>query len=98
MARGRLGPDVARVPLLGGTEGGPHVQDGTSTPVSDVAAPQGDPPIDSWLFRKVMGAFASGVTVVTTMAGGQVRGMTVNAFMSGSLEPPLCVVSIRKAA
>jgi flavin reductase (DIM6/NTAB) family NADH-FMN oxidoreductase RutF len=45
-----------------------------------------------------MGSFASGVTVVTTVAGGEVRGMTVSAFMSGSLEPPLCVISIRKAA
>jgi flavin reductase (DIM6/NTAB) family NADH-FMN oxidoreductase RutF len=49
-----------------------------------------------------MGSFASGVTVVTTVVEGpdgpQVRGMTVSAFMSGSLEPPLCVISIRKAA
>jgi flavin reductase (DIM6/NTAB) family NADH-FMN oxidoreductase RutF len=45
-----------------------------------------------------MGSFASGVTVVTTVAGGEVRGMTVSAFMSGSLAPPLCVISIRKAA
>jgi flavin reductase (DIM6/NTAB) family NADH-FMN oxidoreductase RutF len=58
--------------------------------------------IDPRLFRRVMGSFASGVTVVTTVADGpdgpKVRGMTVSAFMSGSLEPPLCVVSIRKAA
>jgi flavin reductase (DIM6/NTAB) family NADH-FMN oxidoreductase RutF len=56
------------------------------------------PPVDPTLFRKVMGSFASGVTVVTTVADGQVRGMTVSAFMSGSLEPPLCVVSVRKKA
>jgi flavin reductase (DIM6/NTAB) family NADH-FMN oxidoreductase RutF len=74
------------------------VQNGTSTSVSDAAAQHGSSAIDAALFRKVMGTFASGVTVVTTMAGGQVRGMTVSAFMSGSLEPPLCVVSIRKAA
>jgi flavin reductase (DIM6/NTAB) family NADH-FMN oxidoreductase RutF len=29
---------------------------------------------------------------------GEVRGMTANAFMSGSLEPPLCVVSVGKKA
>jgi flavin reductase (DIM6/NTAB) family NADH-FMN oxidoreductase RutF len=56
------------------------------------------PAIDPTLFRKVMGTFATGVTVVTTVADGQVRGMTVNAFMSGSLDPALCVVSIRKKA
>jgi flavin reductase (DIM6/NTAB) family NADH-FMN oxidoreductase RutF len=56
------------------------------------------PAIDPRLFRKVMGSFASGVTVVTTVAGDEVRGMTVSAFMSGSLDPPLCVVSIRKQA
>jgi flavin reductase (DIM6/NTAB) family NADH-FMN oxidoreductase RutF len=84
--------------LGGQTEGAANVEDGTSTLVSDAAAPHGDPPVDPSVFRKVMGAFASGVTVVTTVARGQVRGMTVSAFMSGSLEPPLCVVSIRKAA
>jgi flavin reductase (DIM6/NTAB) family NADH-FMN oxidoreductase RutF len=56
------------------------------------------PAVDPALFRKVMGSFASGVTVVTTVADGQVRGMTVSAFMSGSLDPPLCVISIRKKA
>jgi flavin reductase (DIM6/NTAB) family NADH-FMN oxidoreductase RutF len=66
---------------------------GTSLDVTDAA-----PAIDPMLFRRVMGSFASGVTVVTTVADGHVRGMTVSAFMSGSLEPPLCVISIRKAA
>jgi flavin reductase len=90
------------------------VQDGTSTPVTNAAAPPDDravdplidplidpridPKVDPALFRRVMGSFAAGVTVVTTVAGGQVRGMTVSAFMSGSLAPPLCVVSIRKEA
>jgi flavin reductase len=49
-------------------------------------------------FREVMGRFASGVTVITARANGVVRGMTANAFMSGSLEPPLCVVSVAKRA
>jgi flavin reductase (DIM6/NTAB) family NADH-FMN oxidoreductase RutF len=78
------------------------VQHRTSTPGRDAAAPQTaqptPPSIDPKLFRKVMSSFASGVTVVTTVAGGQVRGMTVSAFMSGSLEPPLCVISVRKQA
>jgi len=82
------------------------VQEVTSAPVADRATDQvvdraageAAPAIDARLFRRVMGAFASGVTVVTTVADGEVRGMTVSAFMSGSLEPPLCVISIRKAA
>jgi flavin reductase (DIM6/NTAB) family NADH-FMN oxidoreductase RutF len=50
------------------------------------------------LFRKVMGSFATGVTVVLADAGGEVRGMTANAFLSASLQPPLCVVSVRNEA
>jgi flavin reductase (DIM6/NTAB) family NADH-FMN oxidoreductase RutF len=50
------------------------------------------------LFRKVMGRFATGVTVVTTITDDCVYGMTANAFMAGSLEPPLCVVSINRTA
>lgn len=56
-----------------------------------------DPPGDAVkpdLFRRVMASFVTGVTVVTTQVRGEVRGMTANAFMSGSLEPPLCVISV----
>ena len=45
-----------------------------------------------------MGSFASGVTVITTRDGAGMRGMTANAFMSGSLDPPLCVISVAKRA
>ncbi len=51
-------------------------------------------PVDVPLFRRVMSRFATGVTVISAEAGGEVRGMTANAFMSGSLEPPLCVISV----
>jgi flavin reductase len=54
--------------------------------------------VDLALFRKVMGSFATGVTVISTEAGGEVRGMTANAFMSGSLDPPLCVISVATRA
>ena len=50
------------------------------------------------LFRRVMASFATGVTVITTQVRGEVRGMTANAFMSGSLDPPLCVVSVGSTA
>jgi flavin reductase (DIM6/NTAB) family NADH-FMN oxidoreductase RutF len=41
-----------------------------------------------------MASFVTGVTVITTQVRGEIRGMTANAFMSGSLEPPLCVISV----
>lgn len=56
------------------------------------------PKVDSHLFRRTMGAFATGVTVVTVESGGAIHAMTANAFMSGSLEPPLCVISVAKRA
>lgn len=56
------------------------------------------PPIDTALFRRVMGSFATGVTVITAESDNAVRGMTANAFMSGSLAPPLCIISVAKKA
>ena len=50
------------------------------------------------LFRQVMGRFATGVTVITTRVDTETFGMTANAFMAGSLEPMLCVVSINHSA
>jgi flavin reductase (DIM6/NTAB) family NADH-FMN oxidoreductase RutF len=49
-------------------------------------------------FRRTLGMFATGVTIITTRAGGEVHGMTANAFMSVSLRPPLVLVSIDKRA
>jgi 3-hydroxy-9,10-secoandrosta-1,3,5(10)-triene-9,17-dione monooxygenase reductase component len=40
-------------------------------------------------FRDVLGLFASGVTVVTSMSDGAPVGMTCQSFSSVSLEPPL---------
>lgn len=54
--------------------------------------------MDTKLLRSVMGQFATGVTVVTFNADGEPAGMTANAFMSVSLEPPLILVSIRNAS
>ena len=45
-------------------------------------------------FRNTLGRFASGVTVITTEKDGQIHGMTANAFLSVSLEPPLVLVSV----
>jgi flavin reductase (DIM6/NTAB) family NADH-FMN oxidoreductase RutF len=49
-------------------------------------------------FRRTLGMFATGVTVITTTRGEQVHGMTANAFMSVSLQPPLILVSIDRRA
>jgi flavin reductase (DIM6/NTAB) family NADH-FMN oxidoreductase RutF len=45
-------------------------------------------------FRQVMGRFATGVTVVTTVERNTVHGMTANGFLSVSLRPPLVLVSL----
>lgn len=57
-----------------------------------------DPGLDTERFREVAGRFATGVTVVTTVGEGVVRGMTVNAFTSVSLEPLLVLVSVDRQA
>ena len=50
-------------------------------------------------FRSILGRFPSGVTVVTTKAGdGSDQGMTVSAFCSLSLDPPLVLICIEKTA
>ena len=56
-------------------------------------------PLDPDAFRAVLGRFASGVTVVTTRdTRGLDHGLTVSAFCSLSLAPPLVLVCIDHAA
>jgi flavin reductase (DIM6/NTAB) family NADH-FMN oxidoreductase RutF len=50
---------------------------------------------DTAKFRRVMGRFATGVTVVTYERENEPAGMTANAFLSVSLEPQLILVSIK---
>lgn len=50
--------------------------------------------MDSRTFRKAMGHFATGVTIITTKVGEEIHGMTANAFMSVSLDPKLVAISI----
>lgn len=54
--------------------------------------------VDSMEFRRALGHFATGVTVVTYQPDGidEFRGTTVNSFTSVSLDPPLILVSLGK--
>lgn len=45
-------------------------------------------------FRKAMGSFATGVTIITVDLDGEVHGMTANAFASVSLDPLLVLVCV----
>lgn len=54
---------------------------------------------DTLTLRKVLGKFATGVTIVSTMAGDEKpHGLTINSFTSVSLEPPLVLICISKGA
>jgi Conserved protein/domain typically associated with flavoprotein oxygenases, DIM6/NTAB family len=56
-------------------------------------------PISKDEFRSALGRFASGVTIVTTKTKeDKPIGITVSAFASVSLEPPLILVCIDKRA
>jgi flavin reductase (DIM6/NTAB) family NADH-FMN oxidoreductase RutF len=49
-------------------------------------------------FRRAMGYFATGVTVITVDYEGEVQGMTANAFTSVSLDPMLVLVCVDRQA
>jgi len=55
-------------------------------------------PVSSEDFRSALGRWASGVTIVTAAAGDRIHGMTVSAFSSVSLDPPLVLVCADKAS
>ena len=55
--------------------------------------------IDSQKLRRILGHFATGVTVITTKdLAGAPFGLTANAFTSLSLNPPLILICVDKAA
>ncbi|MGU7775946.1 flavin reductase family protein [Burkholderia sp. MR1-5-21] len=61
--------------------------------------PASGQPFDANEFRRALGAFVTGVTVVTTIQpDGSPRGFTANSFTSVSLDPPLILVCIAKTA
>ncbi len=56
----------------------------------------GPPAVDAETFRRFMGAWATGVSVVTARDGTRDAGLTVNAFLSVSLAPPAVLVSLQR--
>jgi flavin reductase (DIM6/NTAB) family NADH-FMN oxidoreductase RutF len=57
------------------------------------------PPLTSQEFRKALGQFATGVTVITVeREPGAVHGMTANSFTSVSLDPMLILVCVDQSA
>lgn len=54
--------------------------------------------VDPQHYRRAMGRFATGVTVVTTFAGRHDHAMTANSLASVSLEPVLLVLSVEQDA
>jgi len=55
-------------------------------------------PFDAARFREVLGHFATGVTVVTAVEGGEPVGFTCQAFAALSLEPPLVAMAPGKSS
>ncbi|MBX6321957.1 MAG: flavin reductase family protein [Rhodospirillaceae bacterium] len=55
--------------------------------------------LDTRDFRRALGTFATGVTVVTSRGpGGEPLGVTANSFNSVSLDPPLVLFSLDRGA
>jgi len=55
-------------------------------------------PLSGEVFRRTMGRFVTGVTVVTTRFGDELHGMTANSVTSVSLDPLLVLVCVDKKA
>lgn len=54
--------------------------------------------VDAGELRRVAGRFPTGVAVVSTTHEGRPCGLTVNSFASVSLDPPLVLVCVSRAA
>lgn len=54
--------------------------------------------IDPGEFRRVLGAFPTGVTVIAAVADGKPAGLAVGSFFSVSLEPPLVGFCVQKSS
>ena len=47
-------------------------------------------------YRKTLGQFATGVTIITTSNDGKNYGFTANSFTSVSLDPPMVLFCVKK--
>lgn len=54
--------------------------------------------VDPAAFRQWMGRWATGVSIVTAREGDRDYGLTANAFLSVSLDPPTILVSLGEEA
>jgi len=54
--------------------------------------------INNKLFKKVLGKFATGITVISIYSNGTKIGKTVNSFSALSLSPPLILFALDKKA
>jgi len=96
---GPLPPSEFDLPLPGVAvwEGPEGIGDTRFDAVDEPEAPEFPPELGDdprIALRQSAGMFATGVTVITTLKRGLVHGMTANAFMSVSLEPPLVLISV----
>lgn len=66
---------------------------------SELRTTMPNPGFDPLEFRKTLGSFTTGVTVITTCTGeGQPVGVTANSFNSVSLDPPMVLWSLAKSS
>ena len=54
--------------------------------------------VDAETFKRVLGSWATGVTIVTSQDGALRHGMTVSAFNEVSLDPPLVLICADKTS
>lgn len=54
--------------------------------------------VDSEVFKNVVGHFASGVTVLTTVEGGQLFGTTASAVSMLSMDPPMMLICLNRSS
>jgi 3-hydroxy-9,10-secoandrosta-1,3,5(10)-triene-9,17-dione monooxygenase reductase component len=61
----------------------------------DMATKSGQPAIDPMQFRAAMGAFATGVAIITTRTDEGCHGMAVNSLTSVSLDPCMVLFCVK---
>lgn len=54
--------------------------------------------VDPREYRTIIGHFATGVTVITSAADGELQGMTANALSSLSLDPVMVLICVDKTS